>query len=541
LVLLKVDFHDAGHLEIYNLLREDNMLKIKELGKKILAVTLAAAMLTATGCGNNNTKTTSDSGKNEPTATTAEATPESSGDKTSNTAMTKISVYRPSFNTVPDTAEVKAVQDAINAYIGDKINVEIQLSDISSSEYFDKANLALANNEIDLLWTANWAETIKTDDLVKRGALYDITDKLPNYDIYKAMPEWVWGSSGFGGKNYFIPCYKEAAEGYNLMFRKALVDKYGWDLSTVKSLKDIEPMLEDLKAEGLKYPYLTQKTAMFFRYYLNKYDFFSQSSFIAVDKDQDAVVNTVASPEYLEFASLMGDWAAKGYISEDDLTKTTTDTTTQTQDWGISWWTDVPNNGEANNRYKQDVEMVKITDNWTQSNGTLGATYAISATSTDEEVDACLKFLGLLYTDTTLADLYTFGIEGTDYTRVDGKIQKTEAGLYNHSAWESTTVTVLSLEVGEPDDKIEMYTTFNDGAKGSIANGFRFDKTNIDAQYAACESLFDEFAFALENGGIKPADVPAVIKDYQKALDDAGYQEILKEAQTQYEEWKKVR
>lgn len=518
------------------------MLKINKLGKKFLVVTLAVAMLTATGCGTKNVKTASDSGKDDVAATTAEATPEGSGDNTSDTAMTTISVYRNCFNIgAPDTKEVKAVQDAINAYIGDKINVQIQLSDISNSEYKDRANLSLANSEIDLLWTANWIETIRTDDLVKQGAVYDLTDKLPNYDIYKAIPEWVWGSSAFNGKNYFIPCYKESAEGYNLMFRKDLVTKYGWDLSKVKTLKDIEPMLEDLKPEGLKYPYLTQKTPMFFRYYLNKFDFFSQDSFIAVDKDQDAVVNTLTSPEYTEFASLMGDWAAKGYISEDDLTKTTTDTTTQTQDWGISWWTDVPNNSEASTRYKQDVEMVKITDNWKQSNTTLGSTYAIASTCSEDEVDACLKFLGLLYTDKTLADLYTFGIEGTDYTRVDGKIKKTDAGLYNHSAWESTSVTALSLEAGEPDNKVESYTTFNDGAKSSIANGFRFDKSNVDAKYAACQQIFNEFGFALENGGISPGDVKGVIADYQNALDGAGYQDVLKEAQTQYEAWKSVR
>ncbi len=518
------------------------MLKFKELGKKILAVTLATAMLAATGCGSKNTTTTTNGGEKEPAATTTETTPESSGENTSDTAMTTISVYRDCFNIgTPDSNQVKKVQDAINAYIGDKINVQIQLTDIANSEYKDKANLALANNEIDLLWTANWIETIRTNDLVKQGAVYDLTEKLPNYDIYTAIPEWVWGSSAFNGKNYFIPCYKESAEGYNLMFRKDLMDKFSWDLSTVKTLKDIEPMLEDVKSEGLKYPYLTQKTAMFFRYYLNKFDFFTQDSFIAVDKDQDAVVNTIITPEYAEFASLMGDWAAKGYLSEDDLTKTTTDTTIQTKDWGISWWTDVPNNDEADTRYKQEVEMVKVTENWKQSNGTLGSTYAIASTCTDAEVDACLKFLGLLYTDTTLADLYTFGIEGEDYTRENGKIKKTDAGLYNHSAWESTSVIPLSLEVNEPDNKVELYTAFNEGSQSSIANGFRFDKSNVDAKFAACIQVFNEFGFALENGGYKPEDVPAAIEAYQKALDDAGYQDVLKDAQAQYEEWKKVR
>jgi putative aldouronate transport system substrate-binding protein len=185
--------------------------------------------------------------------------------------------------------------------------------------------------------------------------------------------------------------------------------------------------------------------------------------------------------------------------------------------------------------------MVKITDNWKQSNTTLGSCYAISSTASDEKVDACLKFLGLLYTDQKLANLYTFGIEGTDYNMENGKVKKTDAGLYNHSCWESTSVTVLSLENGEPDNKVELYKTFNDTAKDSKADGFRFDKSKVDAKYAACQQVFNEFGFSLENGGYKPADVAAAIKKYQAALDDAGYQDVLKEASAQYEEWKKVR
>ena len=120
-------------------------------------------------------------------------------------------------------------------------------------------------------------------------------------------------------------------EGYDLIARKELVDKYGWDLSAVKSLKDIEPMLEDCKAEGLKYPYLTQKTAMFYRYYINDFDFFTAdatANWIAVDRATDTVVDTVLTDQYKEFCTLMSKWAEEGYISEDDVTKTTTDTTT---------------------------------------------------------------------------------------------------------------------------------------------------------------------------------------------------------------------
>lgn len=509
-----------------------------KLEKKAIVALLTMSMVASLGaCGKKTTNTATDEGSSNTSSSSETDTSSSDSSK-----KTKITVYRAIFNNpAPDDASVKAVQDKINEYIGDKIGVEVEIHEISSTEYKDKANLALVANEIDLLWTASWEETVGCDDVVKQNAVYDLTSVLPNYDIYTALPDWVWGSAAYDGKNYFIPCYKESAEGYDLAFRSDLVDQFGWDLSTVTSLKDIEPMLEDCKNAGLKYPYLTQKTAMFYRYYIDKYDFFSQDSFMAVDKDANAVVNTLSTPEYLEFCTLMGDWADKGYLHEDDLTKTTNDTTTQSQDWGVTWWTDVPNNAEANTRWKQDAEMVKITDNWLQSNGTLGSCYCVSSQCSEEKVDACLKFLSLLYTDTTLADLYTFGIEGVNYNLEDGKVAKVDGTGYNHSMWESTSVSVLSLEKGEPDNKIQMYEDFNSGAKDSVADGFRFDITNVESEYTACQQVFQEFGYVLENGGYSAADAQSGIDAYQKALDDAGYQKVLTEAQNQYNAWLAVK
>lgn len=511
-----------------------------KLGKKVIVALMTISMIASLGaCGNNDNK--SNNG-NKATTSSSDTKKDNSSTSSSSDKKTKISVYRASFNiTAPIESDLKAVQDKINEYIGDKINVEVELNDISSGEYQEKANLALVGGEIDLLWTASWEEVIGTDDVVKQNAVYDLTDKLPNYDIYTALPDWVWGSSAYDGKNYFIPVYKESAEGYCFAFRKDLADKYGWDLSTVTELKDIEPMLADAKAEGIKYPYLSQKTGMFYRYYLNDYDFFSQDSFIAVDKAKNEVVNTVLTEDYLEFCTLMADWAEKGYLHEDDLTKTTTDTTMMTQDWGVTWWTNIPNNDEASTRWQQDVVMAQATENWLQSNGTLGSCYCVSSQCSDEEVDACLKFISLLYTDQTLADLYTFGIEGTHYNLVDGKVSKVKDAGYNHSMWESVAVTNLSLEEGEPDNKVELYEKFNNEASDSVADGFRFDVSSIESEYSACQQAFNEYGYVLENGGFAVADVKGAIQNYQKALDNAGYQKVLAEFQKQYNEWLKVK
>ena len=167
-----------------------------------------------------------------------------------------------------------------------------------------------------------------------------------------------------------------------------------------------------------------------------------------------------------------------------------------------------------------------------------GSCFCVTANSTEEQAKACVDFLGLLYTDTTLADLYTYGIEGTDYDRDDSGAIVKKGDMYNHSAWESGSVSVISLEAGEPADKVALYDEFNESSTPSCASGFRFDKTDVEAQYSACLNVFDEYGYVLENGGYSSADIDSVLEEYQAALDEAGYQELLEAAQTQYDEWK---
>ena len=143
-----------------------------------------------------------------------------------------INVWRKTFNLAqPDQEQVKKVEAAINAYIADKANVQIVLTDMAG-EYEDQAKLALANNEIDLLWTASWESIIGTNDLVPANAVTDITDYLPGTALYGSMAEGQWEATKYDGRNYFIPVYKDNVEGYDFMFRKELVDKYGWDISS---------------------------------------------------------------------------------------------------------------------------------------------------------------------------------------------------------------------------------------------------------------------------------------------------------------------
>ena len=248
--------------------------------------------------------------------------------------------------------------------------------------------------------------------------------------------------------------------------------------------------------------------------------------------------DTILTDDYKEFCTLMAEWAEAGYLSDDDVNKVTTDTTTQTQDWGISWWTDIPVNAEANSRYGQEVVMAPITERWAHSTSALGSCYCVTAGSTEAQAKAAIDFMGLLYTDKYLADLYTFGIEGEDFEyTADGAVSQ-HSDAYNHSMWESASATIVTRVDGEPENKADLYKDFNGGANTSCAAGFRFDKTPVEAQFTACQNVFNEYGFILENGGFPVDQVESKIAEYQAALDAAGYQDVLAEFQSQYDAWK---
>ena len=139
--------------------------------------------------------------------------------------------------------------------------------------------------------------------------------------------------------------------------------------------------------------------------------------------------------------------------------------------------------------------------------------------------------------------MYTFGIEGEDFTYTQEEGQTIQhvtqtSEKYNHSMWESANATIVTPLANEPDNKADLYDAFNGGALTSCAAGFRYNKTPVEAEYAACQALFEQYGFVLENGGVPADAVEDYIAHYQADLDAAGFQTCLAEFQNQYNAWK---
>ena len=471
--------------------------------------------------------------------------------------VTTVRLYRHSYMTSLDEGAIQKVEDAINARLaelGSKVAIDIH--EFMDSEYGQKANNALLGQEVDLLWTANWYGTIGTNDLYASNGAKDLSALLPGTMLWESMPEWYWEAARYDGKDYYVPVYKEGAEGYMIKILESNAEKAGIDVAamvadiegqadTYARLKALEPYMEKAKEAGVKYPFIWAGTPMFYRFYLDKYDFVDQQLFsiIGVDQATNELINPIQTEDYKAYCTMMAEWGEKGYFNVDDeIGGVVSSATNQTQDWMLNWWTNVPNNEESEGRDGNQAEsFAKVTENWGRSTTTLGSCYAIPAYVSDDVAKAAIEFLGYLFTDTKVADLYTYGIEGEDYVLVDGKVDFNADGitkLYHHDAWCSTSVKPLTLNVTEPDNKVAMYDDFNNAAKGTVASGFRPNKAPVEAAWSACAGVFDEYGKSLELGVYGSADVEAKIAEFQAALDAAGYQDVLAEYQKQYNEWK---
>lgn len=453
-----------------------------------------------------------------------------------------LNIYRTSYNiSLPSVDQVQKVADSINEKLLERgSNVQINICDISYSYYSDTLIQAIESGECDLFWTADWFDTqIATGDLYKAGYVYDLTNIIEGSQLEDTMEYGVWTAAQYDGRTYFVPIYRELYTGYDLTVPEEVVNNYGWDLSNVTTLADLEPMLEQLKEDGCVYPYTSGSRALFSSLYIDKYDFFERSSMLAVDRNTNTVVNPLQSDDYYDFAFRMSRWVEKGYMSTDDVDKLKySDGLRYSYDWGFTL-VDCPvgDNIELDNRFSRNMYLIEgITDNYINSNSILASCYAVSAQCTTKKAKAAVEFLTILFTDSEIADLFTYGIEGEDYTIERGRVYSNYEN-YSHSPWESSSVCAVTPQAGAAVTD-SAYRYKNSMAEVSCAAGFRFDPTNVQYQYDKCRQILEDEAFILENGGYSSTDVNAGINYLLQLLNDAGYQDVLDEARRQYNEWK---
>ena len=403
----------------------------------------------------------------------------------------------------------------------------------------DKIALMLASDEQMDIGLDNYTTII---DRARQNAFVDITEKLQTEytDLYNAIPQELWDGVKIDGKIYAVPTYKEYAESWVVCVDKSVLKENNIDVSNVKQLKDVEPILEALKKDPKRAGFEILSTSTTHMSLVQKYDYdVITEDFVVKRDDPEKIVHYMETPEYAEFVKLMRDWYNKGYIAKDITTRTDYSAYHNAGKSGLVYLWHHPyaeiSLGWTNNA---DYEVIPVSPIIKTNTSMMSTPWCIYSKS--KNVDKALAFLQLWNTDPAVKNMITYGIEGKHYDLVDGKIKRREGALdlYKMDNASSGNVMISALLVEEPDDKYEQFRKFNEAAIDASNLGFTPDTRSVKSKLAACSAVVSEYNPLLCCGAVDPDQY---LKSMIEGLKGAGVEEVKAELQKQYDEWRSNR
>ncbi|ACX64152.1 ABC transporter substrate-binding protein [Paenibacillus lautus] len=433
--------------------------------------------------------------------------------------------------------DVDKVEAEINKYTAEKIGVTVDMKMIDFGDYNQKMQVMAASGEpMDILFTSSWAFDYVQN--ARKGAFMELDELIESHGkgIKEAIDPAFLEGSKVDGHNYAIPANKELPAQEAWRFNKTLLDKYNLDISNVKSMESLEPLLKTIKEnEPNVVPLAISKDFG----PLLPFDYIIEKMPMAVyldDKEELKVVNFLEMPETMDMLKLMNKYYKAGYISPEAAT------TTSTQDLMTSgnWFTDrAATQPFADNLWSQSYGYPVVSTpagdanifNWS----VMGSMQAISANSKYPE--KAMEFLNLLNTDVYLRNLVDSGIEGVHYKKLSENVMENlpESKNYDMPTFALGNVMLTYLNPEDPENKWEEFKKFNESGQPAPLLGFNFDPTKVSTELAAVNNVKEEFWAPLMTGTVNPEEFLPKANEKLKA---AGLDKIIAEAQSQIDAWK---
>lgn len=499
--------------------------------KRVIAVLLAGVMTMSllSACGNSektaaneSTSTTAQEAEAEPEEDIADA--EEPAQESGETVVIKWCIPA---DKQPDH---DIVLEDVNKKIKEKINVELDLDIIPQGEFNDRMKLAsTAGETFDLVFTASWLNSF--DENMSRDAFLPISGLVAEYgqDMTASMPDWLLDVAKVNGELYAIPNQQIIARQMGVVIRKDMAEKYGFDLTSMKSIRDIEPFLDEIvKNESGIFPIDKRVEALY------EANYETVGSYAAVNKETGEIIPySVALADQMR---LDNEWYQKGYIREDIATITDNSADVKANRYAVSLSTYKPGwSAEYTNRQGMEYIDVPIEGAYVGAISGIETMTAVNVNS--EHPEEAVKLLNLVYTDKEIFNELLFGIEGTHYNVVsENHVEVVPDSGYNFgpNAWRIGNQFNAWYMPGQEDGVWEATDKLNKEAAVSSLRGFTFDQSNVQAEMAQLAAVAAEY----KNGQFTTGDIEGFIAEYQEKMEQAGIKTVVDEVTRQVEEWK---
>lgn len=444
------------------------------------------------------------------------------------------------------TLLIKTLEDDESAQeVMEKIN-EAALRDLNMTVTIVQASLANANNQAQLMLSS--AEDL--DVLVMAGqnlpayvdAQYLIN--LNGYDL--SGVESVLGKDLIDGTRtsaeelYMVTTVREHFGCRAIYFRKDICDALSIDVSTVKTLDDLDPIFERVKEA---YPTMDMIGSNIDIIYRGASD--SLSDYVGVlNNSQEPVVGNLWDNEFLQYAcGKMWQWNQKGWLRSDMATSNESFQSIFGAGNTFAMFDGYKPDSlvEKKNQTGYDCYVVPLTDPSMSTTNLNAVGYAVVRNSKDPA--KAVEFLNWIYTSAEFNNLINWGVEGVDYQIIDAEngvidypdgVDGTTVNYHVALGYAFPNQSAMYAWNGTAPDIWDQYAALEATAVKSVALGFMPDSTGYLNEYAACNAVTEKYKASLLAGAVDPA---VYIPQLNEELYAAGLQTILDAKQAQLEAW----
>lgn len=504
----------------------------------VLAAALVSTTLSACSSNNKNGNTNESPASN---ATSTEQAANNSGDGKTLEPY-KVTVALPIFGAIPkDMAEVQA---EVNKITQEQINATVEILPISIGAYAQQMNLMYSGGEkLDLAFTfasgGMYASTAAT------GKFLQLDDLLKEYGqgIIKEVGDDFINIPQINGKLYGIPVVDVYAKGTAYYMRQDLVDKYHIDVASIKTLDDMEKVLQTIKENESNIIPLAVTAGLGPVFSYKNYDDLGNRIGVLPGYDNDLkVVNLFETQDYADQLERVHRWFKAGYINKDAAT-----TTQQLPDMvkaGTAFSVIYPYNhtskGNFENQTGYKMAEVELIPPYSTSADAMSGLWTIAQQS--ENPERAMMLLNLMYTNKDIANLLTWGIEGKHYVKAsdtqadypDGKNASSVGYNLKFQDWVMGNPTLSYLSMSNDPNQNEKGKEFKARSIHSKALGFTFDEEPVKNEGVALKNVIDQYAAILDTGTVDPEKK---LKEFNDKLKAAGIDKYIAEKQKQLDAW----
>ena len=439
--------------------------------------------------------------------------------------------------------DMDLVSDAVSQLVWQEIGVQVELIPVLYSTASSGQD-QLRQSELNLL-EKQGIEFDILPSILQSGSFLPLDDLMEQYgqNIVELVGEERLDLMRQDGILYGLPSVSDYVSSLGLTMREDIVEKYQIDLSSLKTLEDIDEMFAYVSARE---PDLDMVSG-----YRTRNGFISRLKATRIDVepfcsrsalDPQVLENYYASEEYEQIVSLFYQWQQSGYIPDNLFFQDLNASSLVKGGTLFSYFSAYKPNIEYEESLSCGRDMVSIPlmePMVTASSLAITAHWGIN--SNCEDPQKAMQLLDLLYTDADLINLLSYGIENVHYViQPDGTIAYPDGVTAENSGYQNTQSWLLPNQYpslvwsGNDPNLWEKVKEYNEAARYSDTIAFAPDLSDCADELTEIQEVLDTYTDGLESGQLDPSIyLPQMLEE----MDAAGEKKVLEILQDQFDDW----